>query len=156
MAEPIVSLRQVAEELESLFEGFTAYLHRRTGELVTIADDEMRAAEEDEDDDWTPDWEKEIREKARQILSDGDFLRLPDKFEIHEYQIMRRFCDSLADAELSEELHSLLHGAAGAFRRFKDAVYRYGMTDDWYRYRAGVIEEIARDWLEENGIPFGP
>jgi len=35
-------------------------------------------------------------------------------------------------------------------------VNRYGIADDWYRFRIEAIEEIARDWLEENGIPFGP
>jgi hypothetical protein len=154
MAAPIVSLRRVVDELEALFEGYTAYLHRRTGELVTVSDDELRAAEEESDDD-APEWERDLILKAREILSDGDFLRLPDKFDLHEHQIMRRFCDSLEDEELSSELHSLLHGS-GAFRRFKDAVDRYGMTDDWYRFRAGVIEEVARDWLEENEIPYAP
>lgn len=150
-----VSLRQVAEELESLFEGFTAYLNRRTGELVTLSDEHLRQAEEEEDgEDDAPGWEREILEKAREILSDADFLRLPDQFEIHEYEIMRQFGDSIEDEKIGEELRSLLHGS-GAFRRFKDAVHRFGITDAWYRFRAEAIEEIARQWLEENGIAYG-
>jgi hypothetical protein len=68
---------------------------------------------------------------------------------------MRRFGDSLQDRELGDQLLSLLHGS-GAFRRFKDAVHRHGLADAWYRFREEAIEEVARGWLEENDIPFGP
>lgn len=152
---PTVSLRRVAEEMDCLFEGFTAYLNRRTGELVTISHDYLRTAEEEEEDSEAPDWEQEILEKAREILSDGDYLPLPDESEIHEYEIMRRFSDSLEDRELGEKLLSLLHGS-GAFRRFKDAVRRDGITDSWHGFRAEALQEIAGEWLKENDIPFGP
>jgi hypothetical protein len=150
-----VSLRRVADEISSLFEGWNAYLNRRTGELVTVSHDHLRAAEEEEDDDGAPGWEREILQKAKEILSDSDYLVLPDRFEIHDYEIMRRFGDSLQDRELGDQLLSLLHGS-GAFRRFKDAVHRHGLADAWYRFREEAIEEVARGWLEENDIPFGP
>jgi hypothetical protein len=150
-----VSLRRVADEISSLFEGWNAYLNRRTGELVTVSHDHLRAAEEEEDDDGAPGWEREILQKAKEILSDSDYLVLPDRFEIHDYEIMRRFGDSLQDRELGDQLLSLLHGS-GAFRRFKDAVHRQGLADAWYRFREEAIVEVARGWLEENDIPFGP
>ena len=46
-----------------------------------------------------------------------------------------------------------IHGA-GAFRRFKDTLYRLGIEEDWYKYRDHALEEMAIEWLEAEGIPF--
>jgi hypothetical protein len=154
----VVSLARIVDALETLFEGCSAFVNRRTGEVVTCTHDELRAAEEEPASEESASgigWEREAIEAAKKVLSDDDFLELPDKFDIHEWALMESFCLTLEDEELRDELLSLLHGA-GAFRRFKHAVDRYGMTDGWYRFRAEAIEEIARDWLEANGIPFGP
>lgn len=155
---PVVSLGRVVDAIESLFEGHSVYLNPRTGEIVTCSHDELRAAEEEPSDGESvhqPDWKRTLMEEAKRVLSDGDFLELPGAFDIHEYDIMWNFCSVLEDEELRDELLSLLHGR-GAFRRFKDAIDRYGMTDRWYQCRAEAIEEIAREWLETNGVPFGP
>ena len=66
---------------------------------------------------------------------------------------MERFCYSVEDEELSNELLDQIRGS-GAFRRFKDAIYRHGITDDWYRFRQAALEEIAVKWLEANNIPY--
>lgn len=150
----VVSLAGVVDALESLLEGSSAFLNRRTGEIVSCSHDELRAAEEDDAGAETL-WVRQALDTAKRVLSDADFLELPDKFDIHEHAIMKRFCLSLEDEELREELLSLLHGA-GAFRRFKNAVHRYGMTDGWYRFRAQAIEAIARNWLEAHELPFEP
>lgn len=150
----VVSLAAVVDALECLFEGCSAFLNRRTGEIVTCSHDELRAAEEDDTGEETL-WDRQAIDTAKRVLSDADFLELPDKFDIHEHAIMKRFCRSLDDGELGEELLSLLYGA-GAFCRFKNAIHRYGMTDGWYRFRALAIEAIARDWLEAHELPFGP
>ena len=81
------------------------------------------------------------------------FVALPDKFEIHEYSIMERFCLSLSDEELQDELLYAIRGS-GAFRRFKDAIYRKEIQDDWYRFRDESIKDIAIDFLESEGIAW--
>ena len=44
-----------------------------------------------------------------------------------------------------------LHGR-GAFRLFKSTIRRLGVEDDWFRFRASALEEIAMDWLDTHGI----
>jgi hypothetical protein len=66
---------------------------------------------------------------------------------------MERFCYSVEDEELSNELLDQI-GWSGAFRRFKDAIYRHGITDDWYRFCQTALEEIAVKWLEANNITY--
>ena len=63
------------------------------------------------------------------------------------------FCGSLDDGRLSDILNNSIQGR-GAFRRFKDNIHRYGIAEDWYRYRDDSLRKIAIEWCEENGINY--
>ena len=57
-------------------------------------------------------------------------------------------------AQLREQfLVGAICGGAGAFRHFKSAVRRLRIEQEWFRFRESALEEIAKAWLEENGIP---
>ena len=88
---------------------------------------------------------------ARDIVETDHYLPLPNRFEMHEYQIMERFCLSVKDADIRGDLCDIIRGR-GAFRRFKDRVQVYGIADDWYRYRDAALREIAMAWCEAHGI----
>ena len=81
------------------------------------------------------------------------YLPLPDRFEINEYHIMERFCLSVDDADIRDDLCDAIRGR-GAFRRFKDQVQVYGIAEEWYRYRDAALREIAEAWCEAHGIPY--
>lgn len=66
---------------------------------------------------------------------------------------MERFCLSIEDEEISDSLYYAIKGK-GAFRRFKEGIHRYGITDDWYKYREEALKQMARDWCEENDIEY--
>lgn len=91
-----VSLKRVVDEIELLMnDAWTAYLNRRTGELYTVTEEEYALDEPDDPD--LPDWQREDRAKSREIMESPDWVALPSKFDIHEYDIMARFCDAVAD-----------------------------------------------------------
>ena len=149
-----VSLQAVVDEMDVFGDEMTAYINKKTGELFTVSDEVAGFIEEgDEDDYFIPDWQKEMLPKVREVLESGDFVPLPDKFEIHEYSIMERFCLSIEDDDLRGELLSGIRGR-GAFRYFKDTLHRRGFQDDWYRYRNDALKRIAADFLEVEGIAF--
>ena len=149
-----VSLLSVVNEMDVLGEEWTAYINKKTGELVTVTEEEANIVDAGaEDDEFIPDWQRETLPKVREVLESDDFVTLPDKFEIHEYSIMERFCVSLSDEGLQDELLYAIRGS-GAFRRFKDAIYRKEIQDDWYRFRDESIKDIAIDFLESEGIAF--
>ena len=148
-----VSLRAVVDEMDVMDGEATAYINRVTGELMTVANDEMARLEDGDEIDDLPDWQQDRMKIVAAVFDSDDFLPLPSSFDIHEYEIMKRFCRTIEDDHLADELHHQLSGS-GAFRRFKDAIHRHGIADDWYAYRQRAFEEIAVDWLEENGIPF--
>ena len=149
----IVSLRDVIDEMEMMSDEATSYINRKTGELVTLTHEELALAEDPDEAADAPEWQKDILPKAREVVASGDYLPLPGKFEIHEWSIMERFARSLTDVAVSDELQAAVHGR-GAFRRFKDAVHRLGISDQWYRFRDGALEEIASEFLEAHGIAY--
>jgi hypothetical protein len=149
----IVSLRDVIEEMDLMSDEATAYMNRKTGELITLTQEELALAEDLDEVEDAPQWQKDLLPKAQEVLGSEDFIPLPGKFEIHEWSIMERFARSLTDAAVSDELDAAVHGR-GAFRRFKDAVHRLGIADEWYRFREAALEEIAIEFLEAHGIAY--
>jgi hypothetical protein len=149
-----VSLKSVVEEMDVLGDEMTAYINKQTGELFTVSEEEARLIEtRNEDNEFVPEWQKEMLPKVREVLESNDFVPLPDKFEIHEYAIMERFCLSLPDEALRVEL---LHGirGRGAFRRFKDAIHDKDIQDDWYSFREQALKRVAADFLDSEGIAY--
>lgn len=149
----VVSLRDVVAEMDLPNEEWTAYLNRRTGELITVTDEDLRAAEAEAGSEEVPEWQREVIPKVGEVLNSEDFLPLPGKFEIHEYGIMERFCCEVTDPGLRETLQTAIRGR-GAFRRFKELIHERGLAEAWYEYRQRALEDIAADWLETHGIAY--
>jgi hypothetical protein len=103
-----------------------AHLNKKTGEILIFSDDAIQAAEYgDPEENFFGGPEEEIEEAKQYLENEQDYISLPSKFDIHEYAIMERFCETLHDDRMANELYRCLKGR-GAFRRFKDAVHRYG------------------------------
>jgi hypothetical protein len=149
-----IKLDDIIEGLECQSEESNSYLDKRTGKVILISDEELCAAENDEPIEDFPDWQHDQIKIAKELLAEtGDYIGLPSKFDIHEYSIMERFCLSIDDSEISDTLYSLIKGS-GAFQRFKNAIHKYDIADDWYEYRDNRLKEIAIEWCEDNGIEF--
>jgi hypothetical protein len=148
----IVSLRDFVDEMQMLSDEHHAYLNKITGELITITDDNFTMAQSDEADNFLV-WQDEMVQDAIKVLSSDDYLEIPSKFDIHEYEIMERFCLSVPDERISDVLLGKIRGS-GAFRRFKDTIYRYGIEKDWFKFRDEAYKEIAISWLESNGFAY--
>lgn len=149
-----VKISDIIDGIESQSDECSSYLNTKTGEVVLISDYEMRAAEEDDPIEDFPDWEQDQVRMAREIIAEaGDYIGLPTKFDVDEYHIMERFCLSLSDPKMSDTLCDLISGS-GAFRRFKDAVFHYGIEKQWHAYRDSALKEVAIEWCRENNIEF--
>jgi hypothetical protein len=150
-----VLLSKIVEALDIQGDEDSSYLDKNTGEVISLRLDDFNAAEDGESlDDYAP-WERENIQTADKILKGchKNYLPLPSKFDVHEYQIMEDFCLSVQDEEISETLYNAIRGR-GAFGRFKDCIYRFEIADDWYKYRAETLKEMAIDWCEANDIVY--
>ena len=93
-----VKLNDVVEAIDSAMEEQVHYLDKRTGEIILLTREELSAAEDDDPISDYPDWQRDSILKAREVLSNHEsFSRLPDQFDIHEYQMMEKFCLSFED-----------------------------------------------------------
>lgn len=152
MALP-VNLQAVVDEMDMAGGEMAVYVNRKTGELITLSDEETSYAEDYVVSRFVPEWQKEMVDRAKQVLAGDDYIALPDRFEIHEYSIMERFCFSVCDEQVQNALLQAITGR-GAFRRFKDRIIEEGVQEDWFAFRDEAHKEIASDFLESQGIPF--
>src|SRR5687767_2428167 len=98
-----VTLKDVVQALDEASDMCSHYMDKRTGEIFLITDEELSAAEEDEDVTDYPDWQQQSILKAREIFESNDFVQLPGQFEINEYSIMERFGQEYEDSRTSAE-----------------------------------------------------
>ena len=148
-----VKLSDIVEGLDFQSDESFSYLNTMTGEVVSVTTEELRAAEEDAPREDFPDWQHDAIRFAREILETEHYLPLPTTFDIHEYSIMERFCLSVDDEDMRDDLCNAICGR-GAFRRFKDRMQLYGMAEEWYQYRDAALREIAMAWCEAHGILY--
>ena len=149
-----VKLEEILDALEFAGEEGDYYYNKITGEVVYIGGEEARIADRDDIDniDHYPEWQREIIKDAIDIEENWDnYISLPSKFDINEYNIMVEFCDSLDNARIADQLLNALNGR-GAFRKFKDTIIRLNVEKKWYDYRDEALRNIAMDWCKENGI----
>ena len=163
MSVPI-KLSDVVEQLSMVSDDTAVYFNRRTGEFVVLTsddtlgfedDDDFAEAENPDDPDWLEDLDDEFKEEHRlrkEILNSDDYTALPDKFDIHDWQIMHDFCAAQSD-RIRDDLLGLIRGS-GAFRRFNNAIDSFALDRKWLQFRQQAYEEIARQWLEFNEIEF--
>lgn len=92
--------------------------------------------------------------KTVDTSDDSDrFIRFPTQFEIHKYDIMKNFIDSLPSCEMQYELAGAIQGK-GAFRRFRTIVNKHKLEKTWYGYLQEAYREIAIDWCKKNGLEW--
>lgn len=150
----VVKLDDIIEAME-LPEEWEALIDPDTGEVVVTGEDDRFVLDGGEEGEATelPAWQQESIAKIRRVLDSGRAIALPGAFEIHEWDLMRTFSSSVQSPDAAAELLEAIHGS-GAFRRFKIAVARLGLRDQWFKYRDEAVRDLARMWLEEVGITY--
>jgi hypothetical protein len=146
-------LNDVIEALEMQLDEYYSFFDPESGQVETVSGALLREAEKCGDDEGPdlPAWQEEEWETAKQIVSTGRFLKLPTKFDVHEWAIMEEFSQSVESDRICNELLNAIHGA-GAFRHFKDTLRRHRIEPAWFAFRSEALREIAIDWCEENDI----
>lgn len=136
--KPEIFIEDIADKLEETMEYWEQYLNIATGEFVALSDGTYIETDE---------------ELAEKIDNSCDFVRLPNQYDIHEYDIMENFAGTIENAQKRERLFRALNGRK-PFRHFKDTLDYTGLTDAYYSFRALAYLEIAKAWCEENNIPY--
>ena len=155
MLTATVLLTDIVDALEMLNDEYPSFLDLDSGKVVTVSLELLSEAEEGEEDEEPdlPAWQDDEWEDAKRIASSDRFRRLPTQFEVHEWEIMQEFAQSVKSERIGEELLRAIHGS-GAFRHFKNTLRREGVEAEWFAFRLGSLRQIATDWCEENGVKW--
>jgi hypothetical protein len=146
-------LKDLVEALEMQGLETSSYVNLKTGEVVTLTDEELTFGDDDTFLEDLPEWMVEARRLVKDVLHSGDYLALPDQWKLHEYRIISDFCWAQTDDEIRERLLEAIKGK-GAFRRFKDRAYDLGVIDQWYEYRYARFEAFMVEWCKESGVDY--
>lgn len=153
MSKP-VSLKELISEMEISFDEMTTFYHPKSGNFYSISNSAFASAEDDEIVNNMGDIEDDEIEIAVDIYENGsDYLELPDKYEINEYEMLEDFSVSVEDDEASRMLQIAINGS-GAFRRFKEMVHDLDLAQDWYAFRDAQYKKIAIDWCQTHGLEY--
>src|SRR5688572_18612738 len=153
---------------ESGSDEVTGYLDSETGEIVYIEaypDSQLDTLLNGEDSPETileklkhdPNLSDDERSHLiNQVRIETDasncYLIIPHQNSRNGYQDMQDFIRTLKDEHLSALLQMAIQGS-GAFRRFKDVLYRHPDTQkDWYKFRDECEQQRMLDWLKSEGI----
>ncbi|MEH7346959.1 UPF0158 family protein [Bacillus sp. JJ1532] len=149
-----VKLQAIIEEMEIQFDESRTFLSIKTGEIIVVTSDDLRAAEDEEPFDHLPDWEQEDRKVANDVVENFEnYKELPTKYELNEYEMLEDFCLTVSDQRKQDILLNVIKGK-GAFRRFKDKIIDFEIEDKWYSYREERFKQIAIEWCLDNNINF--
>ena len=153
----LVSLKEIADQLDCFVDEWKHYLNKKTGDIVEIQMEYLSIAEESgDDDDFSEykDWEQDaIREAVEMVENWVDYVELPDREEVNEYRIMENFCYSREDDKLRNKLCYAIDGR-GAFSRFRDTIIKLGIEKEWDSYKYEKVCEIVREWCEFHEIQY--
>lgn len=132
-----VNLNDVIEAIDFTDDGMTYYYNKRTGKIELVADS-------------MDDYENvvdEIEENFEQYLS------LPSRYEINDYQKMVNFISNLPTGKEAQQLTRAISGR-GAYRRFREELEIFGLTQKWYDFKDATTRKQAVDWCQENQVSF--
>ena len=136
--KPEIFIEDIADKLEEMMDNWEQYLNIVTGVFVSLSDETYIETDE---------------ELAAKIDNSSDFISLPNQYDIHEYNIMEDFADTIENAQKRERLFRALNGRR-PFRHFKDTLDYTGLTEKYFSFRALAYLDIAKAWCEENAIPY--
>lgn len=151
--ERSVKLETIIEELDLGISEWRVYFSVSTGEIVTVSQEDLRTAEDDEPFDDLEDFEQDAREQAIAILENEEqYIELPSVMDREEYDMMKDFCISCIENQATQQLFLNAIRGKGAFSRFRDCLDKHDIVDQWYSFRKQQLKEIAREWAAEHQI----
>ncbi|MAT45592.1 MAG: hypothetical protein CL609_24950 [Anaerolineaceae bacterium] len=133
----------------------STYIHKQTGELIEISVEASEMFEHIKTNGWGnySQWEYDAIKKVEKVKSDPSFIKIPSKFDLHEYRMMEDFISTIQNLILQDEFHHTIQGK-GAFQRFRNKLIENGLENDWQEYKKEELAKFSRNWLRENKIIF--
>lgn len=141
-----VSLDKILESMVLLLEGQNIFFNKKTHERIydnTDMDDVIY-------------WEGKLITKDEmldEVEGNDDWILMPIKWEIHDWDIMRQFCESIKNDKICDDCMDSIRGK-GAFARFKRFTNYYNLREQWDDFQFKAYKKIAIKWCEEHDLEY--
>lgn len=123
------------------------YIDLKENDVVFIPDDIIEELEA-------------VKELIEEDVDQERFIPVPHRTSREGYAQMQRFIHDLNNSHKQDVLYTAIDGR-GAFRRFKDALYRVDLHEEWYEFSNRENRKEVLDWLlvegfiDEDGVRLG-
>ena len=132
-----VKLQDILDAMEMVNQYDEYFLDKKTGEIEYVSEMMMTRAE---------------REEVFERLDEHGFYRIPNSFEIRDYDIMEDFIGGMPEG-VRGRMYQAIQGR-GAFGRLRDMIQEMGIESVWYDFRDSAYKRAAIRWCDENGINY--
>ena len=155
MATSQVALDKLIEVLEIGSDSTSAYYCISRNAFIMIDDEARHWAEDGLDVRDAPQWMKVQIDQVKAIEEDfnKDYYRLPNKFEIDEKDMMRRFAHRISNVATSRDVMQSIKGRDG-YRKFRKVITDHDLLDQWYGFRKQCFKEMAISWCQRHGLDY--
>lgn len=146
-----VNMRELCRALDDSSLTIDQYVDLETGDIVEqIEFDDIYYDENGE--------EVELEDPVLEMIEDNPerFAYIDPLPSFESYKHMEAFISTVEDPHLKEMLAVAIDGR-GAFRRFKDVLYRYPEEEyRWLQFKEQKMTEVAMEFLDSIGVePVG-
>lgn len=150
-----LKISELVDAIDMQSDESSTYFNKENGEFLYVNDDIRFEADSDTPIEEITDWMQDIVKEYRKIDEGDDehYISVPDKFDIHEYRIMEKFCYAIETEQIADQLIQSIKGR-GAFRSFRNTIHRLRLEQRWYEYRDAAFRRKAIDWCEFHKIEF--
>lgn len=145
-----IKLKELVRGIDLSLKTLWVYLNRNTGELHTMLPEYFDAADKL---DLIPIGIDPNVRKAKEILEDAAYIRLPTRMDVNEYRIMQMFANTVANPVKEEELkRALMSGLVDG--RWDNLVLGLSLKEDWQHFRTQMLRRVAVNWCQINSIEY--
>lgn len=128
-------IKEIADYLDS---GMICMVHKKTGKIIPLPDEDHWSGDLDE-------WEEDITETEN---NPDDYLEFEGMSSSDSFHVMEAFTDSVDDDELRSRLSEALRKRK-PFRNFKDVINFTGdYRQKWFEYKNTRLIKWVRKQLE--------
>ncbi|MBL7978502.1 MAG: hypothetical protein JNN12_09180 [Bacteroidetes Order II. Incertae sedis bacterium] len=149
----VLKLDDLVRGLELSLRQLLVYLNPTTGQVAAITPEAFHAAEKGGSDSGKG-WEQMETRLAAEILDNADWMRLPTRQDVDEYDIMHRFVRNVVVNEAKiDELNRVLQSGL-AERRWEMVVTGLNLADDWQRFRRQMFRRAMKNWCAIHELDY--
>ncbi len=151
-AQPIL-LKTILDELSLATSDETVYLHKPTGRLQTIPEEEITILSEVHDD-MLPEIEVEIIDEIREVLTSDDWVPLPSPGVRDEAVLLQGFCETLEGGEVRSQFTAILQHHHRVSQRVLDFLDDNDLEEQWREFQRQAMHQTLALCLQRHAIEY--